>query len=160
MNDLELEGLQHGWIGEGWLDGGWIYVLMTASDYNRYKVGLTTKNPLLRYKKLRTGDPKLGLEVAYYIPNSLGSKLRTLENELHKALGPSISFFDEGPSEWFSGDPRDARTNLEICFEEWGFVVTDFFQPNEQKIVRFWEADLISFYGSGLPLDDSGEPIF
>ncbi|HHQ4522829.1 TPA: GIY-YIG nuclease family protein [Aeromonas veronii] len=160
MDDLELEGLQHGWNGEGWLDGGWIYVLMTASDYDRYKVGLTINNPLLRYKKLRTGDPRLGLEVAYYIPNSLGLTLRSLENKLHKVLGPSINFFDEVPSEWFSGEPRDAYTKLESCFEGWGFDVTDFFQPSEKKIVRFWEADLISFFGPGLPLDDSGEPIF
>ncbi len=160
MGDLELEGLQHGWTGEGWLDGGWIYVLMTASDYNRYKVGLTTNNPLLRYKTLRTGDPTLGFEVAYYIPNSLGVTLSSLESALHKELGPSINFFDDGPSEWFSGYPGCAFTKLEICFEEWGFVVTDDFQPSEQKIVRFWEADLISFYGPGLPLDDTGDLIF
>lgn len=145
---------------EGKVDGGWIYVLMTASDYNRYKVGLTIDNPLLRYKKLRTGDPTLGFEVAYYIPNSLGISLSSLENALHKELGPRVNFFDEVSSEWFYGNPRHAWQNLEMIFEEFGFEVTDWFQPGENKVVRFWEEALTAFYGSVLPLDELGDPIF
>lgn len=47
------------------MDGGWIYVLMTASDYSRYKVGFTKHDPMLRLRQLRTGDPKIGFEVAF-----------------------------------------------------------------------------------------------
>lgn len=47
------------------MNGGWIYVFMTASDYGRYKVGFTKRNPMLRLKQLRTGDPKIGFEVAF-----------------------------------------------------------------------------------------------
>lgn len=133
---------------------------MTASDYNRYKVGLTINNPLLRYKKLRTGDPTLGFEVAYYIPNSLGISLSSLESALHNNLGPCVNFFDEGASEWFYGNPRHVWKNLEIIFEEFGFEVTDYLQPGESKIVRFWEEALTSLFGPGLQFDESGEPIF
>ncbi|MDE9586054.1 GIY-YIG nuclease family protein [Citrobacter braakii] len=72
---------------------------MTASDYGRYKVGFTKRNPMLRLKQLRTGDPKIGFEVAFFIPDSLGIKLSALEAMLHEELGPAVEFWDEQKSE-------------------------------------------------------------
>ncbi|WP_407299873.1 GIY-YIG nuclease family protein [Raoultella planticola] len=140
------------------INGGWIYVFMTASDYSRYKVGFTERNPMLRLKQLRTGDPKIGFEVAFFIPNSLGIKLSKLEVMLHKELGHPIEFLDEKKSEWFKGKPTDVWLELQSLFTKLGYEVTDIYQKNQNKIVRFWEGDIISLYSSSKPINDNVPP--
>lgn len=127
------------------MEGGWIYVLMTSSDYQRFKVGLTINNPMLRVKQLRTGDPLIGLQVAYFIPYSLG-KLSEIETYIHSRLDGRMNFHGGGLSEWFKGEPQDAWALIDSIFHDIDCIVTDHFQPSEAKVVRFWESDLISFY--------------
>ncbi|MDX7710740.1 GIY-YIG nuclease family protein [Aeromonas caviae] len=139
------------------MEGGWIYVLMTSSDYNRYKVGLTKNNPMLRMNQLKTGDPLIGLDVAYFIPNTLG-KLSKVEAALHAHLGDPIEFHSGEASEWFFGDPQDAWRVLDTIFKLLGYEVTDYFDPDAQKVVRFWAADL-EFYFNPPKTDEYGFPL-
>lgn len=130
-------------------EGGWIYVLMSGTDINRFKVGKTINHPVERLKQLRTGDPTLALQVAYFVPTLLGISLGGLESAIHHELTESmgrISFYDETFSEWFNGDARDAWSELDMIFEEFEFTVTNYYQPDENKIVRFWGADLEAEY--------------
>lgn len=145
------------------LDGGWIYVFMSGSDYQRFKVGKTKNNPLVRLNQLRTGDPTLDFQVAYFIPSSLGWSLSQLESHIHEELEQGfcrINFYNEKRSEWFHGNSRHAWNELDIIFENLEVDVTDWFQPGESKVVRFWEESLRSLYGPGLPCDEDGFPIF
>lgn len=130
-------------------DGSWIYVLMSGTDINRFKVGKTIQHPVKRLKDLRTGDPTLALQVAYFVQSSLNIKLGILESAIHQQLAAGlgrICFYDEAESEWFHGDARDAWLQLDMIFEEFEFTVTDYYQPGETKIVRFWGADMETEY--------------
>lgn len=139
------------------MQGGWIYVLMTSSDYHRFKVGVTKNSPVLRVNQLKTGDPFIDLQVAYFIPALLG-RLAKIETFLHARLGRRIRFHNDGLSEWFRGEPQDAWMLVESILKEMGCTVTDYFQPGEEKVTRFWYGDLISFFelpsesDDGLPL--------
>lgn len=130
-------------------EGGWIYVLMSGTDINRFKVGKTINHPVERLKQLRTGDPTLALQVAYFVPALVGFQLRSLENAIHQQLAAAvgrISCYDDTISEWFHGDARNAWLELDMIFEEFNFTVTDYYQPNQNKIVRFWGADMEAEY--------------
>jgi hypothetical protein len=67
------------------LDGGWIYAMLSSSDYNRFKLGKTTLNPVSRWKGLRTADPTLGFLAAYFVPEALGT-LSAIETDIHNRL--------------------------------------------------------------------------
>lgn len=143
-------------------DGSWIYVLMSGTDINRFKVGKTIQHPVKRLKDLRTGDPTLALQVAYFVPASLNIKLGTLESAIHQQLTADsrrIFFYDDAESEWFHGDARDAWLQLGMIFEEFELTVTDFYQPGETKIVRFWGSDMETEYPRRFDLynSDNGE---
>ncbi|EPJ8558902.1 GIY-YIG nuclease family protein [Klebsiella pneumoniae] len=145
------------------LDGEWIYVFMSGSDTERFKVGKTKNNPLIRLNNLRTGDPTLDFRVAYFIPSSLNWRLYGLEKHIHDQLEkgfPRISFYNDKRSEWFMGDAIDIWREMDIIFENLEVDVTDYFDPEGTKVVRFWEENLKSIYGPGLPLDDDGFPVF
>lgn len=125
--------------------GGWVYVLMTPSDYNRFKVGRTKRNPMDRLEELRTSDPYLSLHVGFYIPPSLPGKLSRWEKHVHNFFESCrIGFIDESGevSEWFHGSPAQAAFEIECLFED----VTDCFDPNSTKIWRAYEEDIVSFY--------------
>jgi hypothetical protein len=140
------------------LDGGWIYVMMTSSNYNRFKVGRTNGNPLDRAKKLRTGDPGIDLQTAYFIP-ALHGKLSKIEAALHREFGQRISFHDETTSEWFYGNAKWACVLIEGLFEDWvGQPVTGMHMVCQDRICRAYAEDLISFYGPVPPLDVDGIP--
>ncbi|MDW7788765.1 GIY-YIG nuclease family protein [Morganella morganii] len=145
------------WINEG----SWIYVIMTGDNINRYKVGRTKNNPMLRVNQLRTGDPYLALQLAYFIPSSLTTKTSILEAAIHKQLESPISFYGEKKSEWFNGDARDVWNEIDFIFESLGCEVTDYYQPFESKVVRFWGGDLEDFYNwKPLEVDEEGFPNF
>lgn len=140
-------------------DGSWIYVLMSGTDINRFKVGKTTQHPVKRMKEIRNGDPTLALQVAYFVPALLNIKLGMLESSIHQQLAATvgrISFFDEAVSEWFHGDARNAWLELDMIFEEFGYTVTDLYQPGENKIVRFWGADMETEYPRRFDLYNGG----
>lgn len=122
---------------------------MSGTDIDRFKVGKTINHPVERLKQLRTGDPTLALQVAYFVPTLLDIPLGGLESAIHQQLAESkgrLSFYDETFSEWFNGDARDAWSELDMILEEFGFTVTDYYQPYEKKIVRFWGAALEAEY--------------
>ena len=129
------------------MNGGWIYIFMTSSDYNRFKVGRTKNNPMIRLKNLKTGDPNLGLLVAYFVPEYL-SLLPILEKEIHKQLGESLMFHNESFSEWFSGEASESWRKLEIIFSCIGLEVINYPTLDVTKVTRFWEADVICFYAT------------
>lgn len=133
--------------------GGWIYVMMTSTDYNRFKVGRTKGNPLDRAKTLRTGDPGVGLLAAYFVPASLG-KLSQLEAAIHRQLEQRIAFHDEANSEWFSGTANLACQWIEGMFQDWcGEPVTTMHMLGQSRICRAYENDLVAFYGPFPPLN-------
>lgn len=111
-------------------DLGWIYVLMTSSDINRVKIGKTINNPLLRLRDLKTGDPNLTLEVAYFIPPNFGLNLKEVEELIHNDLANLRIFFldDEDqknkPSEWFRLYCKKAEETVDNAFSYHGFKIT------------------------------------
>ena len=125
------------------LAGGWIYVLMTSSDYNRFKVGRTIGNPLDRAKRLRTGDPGIALEAAYFVPNSHG-KLSQMEAAVHREFPGRITFHDETISEWFPGSAQWACEWIESVFAD---SLSSMYMFGQDRICRAYEADLLDFYG-------------
>jgi T5orf172 domain len=134
-------------------NGGWIYVVMTSSDYERFKVGRTNGNPITRAKQLRTGDPKLGLLVAYFVPASRG-ELFKVEASIHQLLDQRILFHDETNSEWFLGDAQEASKWIEHFFEFWmGQPVASMDKLGQGHICRAYEEDLRLFYGPRSPLN-------
>lgn len=129
------------------LKGGWIYVMMTSSDYNRFKVGRTNGNPLDRAKKLRTGDPGIALLAAYFVPAS-HENLPQIEAAIHHEFGGRISFHDEGISEWFHGSARWACEWIESMFEGWYGPIASMHMFGQGRICRAYEDDLCTFYGT------------
>lgn len=135
------------------LAGGWIYVLMTSTDYNRFKVGRTKRNPLSRVKTLRCGDPGIDIEVAFFVPASHG-KLSRVEVDLHRQFGGRILFHDESESEWFTGNPKFATQAIEGIFIGWWEEdVTDMAMLGQGRICRAYEENLIDLYGPRVPLN-------
>lgn len=140
-------------------NGGWIYVVMTSSDYNRFKLGRTIGNPISRFKTLRTGDPRLGIEVAYFIPASFAEKLSRMEADLRRELGPRISFHDENGSEWHRGSAKDAAQLVECLLEGWSDQpIASIHLFGKNRICRAYEEDLATLYGPAPLLDDNGIP--
>ncbi|MDU6431631.1 MAG: GIY-YIG nuclease family protein [Pantoea sp.] len=142
-------------------DGSWIYVLMDGENINKFKVGKTTQHPVKRFKDIRSGNTTLAIQVAYFVPASLNIKLGELESAIHRQLAASVGricFYDETQSEWFNGDARDAWSELDMILEEFGYTVTDYYQPGETKIVRFWGSDMETEYPRKFDLfSDNGE---
>lgn len=137
--------------------GAWIYVIATSSAYERFKIGRTIRNPLDRAKQLRTGDPGLALEAAYFVP-SLYGQLSNLEAAVHAEFGQRIAFHDGSPSEWFVGTAKWACMWLEGVFDGWSIPVsTDLERMWTDVVVRAYEADLVALLGPGSmlsPFDD------
>lgn len=135
---------------DGDFKGGWIYIMMTAADLHRYKLGLTRNNPLEldgRHKKGRTFDPFLCLEVAYFVPTSFMA-LSTLEAYLKRICQRRIEFIDEdGFSEWFRGTVRDAQLWLESELQTmFGQDIADVSQFGQGRICRAYASDLIDLF--------------
>ncbi|MGI9273763.1 MAG: GIY-YIG nuclease family protein [Endozoicomonas sp.] len=131
----------------------WIYILMTPSDYNRVKIGMTKKNPLLRLRDLKTGDPYLALQAAYFIPANFGLCLRDIENLIHTQLEHlRIYFLDDEdqvkkPSEWFTMDCRNSVHIFNNAIHSGGYNVTN--DTSGQRAlgnntaIQYFESDLI-----------------
>lgn len=129
-------------------------MLMTSSNYGRYKIGRTRGNPLKRYKTLRTGDPGLFLEVAYFIPSTHG-KLSHVEAYIHAHLADvRWLFHDESESEWFRGDGQEHQ----IWIENWIQMATDsdihyYSYVHPEHVCRMYEADIERHYAPPAPLN-------
>lgn len=125
------------------LPGGWIYVLLTSQDYTRSKIGRTSGNPLVRFRKLRTSDPFLGLVVAYYIPNSFGSA-SSFEASIHAEFQDQrIYNHDEGKTEWFSIDYSQAETLIDGMLEDWCNQKVQYFSGHHpDKLCKLYESDI------------------
>ncbi|HCE4545017.1 TPA: GIY-YIG nuclease family protein [Vibrio parahaemolyticus] len=136
------------------VDGeGWIYILMTPSDYNRVKIGMTKRNPLLRLRDLKTGDPYLALQAAYFIPTNFGLRLLDIENLIHVQLEHlRIHFLDDEdqvkkPSEWFTMDCRDSVRIVNNAINAGGYKITNDTSGlnvlEDYTAIQYFEADLI-----------------
>lgn len=142
------------------LKGGWIYVMMTSSDYNRFKVGRTTGNPLGRFRALRTSDPTLGFVVAFFVPRTF-ARLSQVEAALHAEFENRIPFpDDEGVSEWFLGEPAWAHQWIESILEDWQeHPVRSMSFIGQGKICRAYEDDLRFFYRPTRLYPEDGLPM-
>ncbi len=127
------------------LVGGWIYVVMTSSDYNRFKIGRTRNNPLARLKTLRTGDPYVAVEAAYFVPASR-ERLSKLEAAIHREFGGRIRFHDESLSEWFPGSAKWACEWIECLFAGWWEEVASVYMLDQDRICKAYESDLEGIY--------------
>lgn len=109
---------------------GWIYIMMTPSDYNRVKIGITKNNPLLRLRDLKTGDPYLAIEAAYLIQNDTNFTTKVIESFIHSYFADvRIHFLDDEdrinvPSEWFTMDPQQSSYLVEEALKKMGFTIT------------------------------------
>lgn len=85
--------------------GGWLYVMMTAADYKRFKVGKSINDPLDRRATFRTADPYLALSGAFFIPAKMGdvSIIETYVKHYFMQQGLGIAHYSENASEWFKG---------------------------------------------------------
>lgn len=132
---------------DGDINGGWVYIMVTAADRGRYKLGLTRNIPLEpngRYKNGRTFDPSLSLQVAYFVPTSF-IPLSKLEAYLKRICERRIQFIDEdGPSEWFGGEAEHAQiwleSELQTLFDQ---DIADISQFGKGRICRAFASDMI-----------------
>jgi hypothetical protein len=138
--------------------GGWIYVLGTSADYQRFKIG-KSKNPLKRFKSLRTADPYLAIEAAYFIPTSRG-RLSAVETAIHHRFPGRIHFHDdEELGEWFTGTPKMACDWMEGLFAEWfGEDVASVYMLDQDRICKAYEEDIESIFGHKKKLGNDGLP--
>lgn len=86
-------------------NGAWLYVMMTAADYKRFKVGKSINDPLDRRGTFRTADPYLALQGAFFIPAQMGdiSTIEAYVKHNFRQRGLGIDHYSENPSEWFKG---------------------------------------------------------
>ena len=85
--------------------GAWLYVMMTAADYNRFKVGKSINDPLDRRGTFRTADPFLALQGAFFIPAQMVdiSTIEAYVKRNFRKRGLGIDHYTESTSEWFRG---------------------------------------------------------
>jgi hypothetical protein len=125
------------------LPGSWIYVLISSQDYTRCKIGRTGGNPLIRYRHLRTADPFLGLVVAYYIPNFVGS-VSSLEASIHNQFQDQrIDNHDEGKTEWFRIEYSQVEMLIDGMLENWCNQKVHYFSGlHPDKLCKLYESDI------------------
>ncbi|OAS90030.1 hypothetical protein A6I77_23295 [Achromobacter xylosoxidans] len=127
------------------VQGGWIYVLGTTADYQRFKIGKST-NPLKRFKDLRTADPYLAIEAAYFVPTSKG-RLSAVETAIHRQFPERIRFHDDEEGEWFSGTPKMACEWMECLFADWfGEDAASVYMLDQDRICKAYEEDLEAIF--------------
>jgi hypothetical protein len=133
------------------LPGGWIYILLSSADYTRSKIGKTIQNPLIRFRQLRTGDPCLGLLVAYYIPEHLGP-VSIFESSIHNELKDyRIKNHEESNSEWFRIDADQAEQQIDWMLEGW--CEQKLSSPTEiylEVLTKMYESDIQSLFEPNL----------
>lgn len=85
--------------------GAWLYVMMTAENYERFKVGKSINDPLDRRATFRTADPYLALAGAFFIPAQMGdiSTIEAYVKHNFRQSGLGIDHYSDKPSEWFKG---------------------------------------------------------
>ena len=126
--------------------GGWIYVLMSSSNYNKFKIGRSRRNPMDRIKDVRVGDQGIGLLTAYFVPSSVGA-LSRVEAAIHDQFGGRLAFHDESLSEWFEGSPDWACQWIEAVVEDWRQEpVASISSLGSGRICRAYESDLAGIY--------------
>lgn len=128
------------------LDGGWIYLFLSSSDYTRSKIGKSIA-PLRRFRQQRTGDPTLGLVVAYYIPRHVG-RHGDMESSLHHYFSDyRILTHEDTNSEWFKINPEEAQLQMECLLEEWcGQEIKSAGHMSPRNLTRFFESDLVGMF--------------
>jgi hypothetical protein len=131
---------------------GWIYLMMTPSDYNRVKIGKTKRNPRKRLSELKTGDPYLALNVAYFIPYSSGPNLKSIEDKIHDYFDSvRIHFLEDEDrvrvaSEWFSLEASKSEWNVDEAFRKLGFEITypsNNYRVKPYVVAKYYESDLV-----------------
>jgi hypothetical protein len=129
------------------LPGGWIYILLSSADYTRCKIGRTSKNPLVRYRQLRTGDPCLGLVVAYYIPEQFGPVER-FEASIHLDFREyRINNHEDSKSEWFRIRYSLAEQLIDCMLEDWcGQKIHYFGTVDFNKLSKMYESDIQALF--------------
>lgn len=127
--------------------GGWIYILLSSADYARSKIGKTRNNPLVRFRQLRTGDPCLGLVVAYYIPEDFGP-IGKYEAKIHLEFqGIRIDTHEESESEWFRIESWRAEEIIDGMLGRWcgqSIYYADTFNP--EKITKMYESAIQALF--------------
>lgn len=132
---------------------GWIYIMMTPSDYNRVKIGITKNNPLLRLRELKTGDPYLAVEAAYLIQYGTRFTTRDIEVYIHTYLDDVRIHFlaDEDrvnvPSEWFKVNSQESMLLVEEALKKMGFYITSSgcYLDNLTNVAsRYYESELVN----------------
>lgn len=146
-------------LSQGFPRGGWIYVIMTSDDYNTFKLGFTRDNPFIRFKKIRTSRPEAGIEVVYFVPDSV-ARFTQVEAALKREFADYVIRFHEewrsgksDRSEWFRYPAREAAQHIEYWLEDLqDKPVASSHMFGQEVICRFYEAELDTlFYGSLIP---------
>lgn len=141
--------------------GGWIYFIMTASDYDRVKIGKSRNVPMKRTSNLKTGDPNIALDYVYFVPDSVVD-YSILETLIHQELDDiRIQFMETGgKSEWFSGYISDLRILVDDLIEGHGYPLYRGIAPFDNVISAMSIDDLLDYLKPPLELDEDGFPIF
>lgn len=141
------------------LNGPGIYVLMTSSDYIRFRVGRTGGNPLNRERMLRVGDSFLAMAAAYFVPRHHG-QLSKIEQAMHDEFGGPILVHDESEAEWFIGTLTWACEWIEVVFEGSWSVISGAHTIGWERVSTAYDWDLMAPYGRGAaPLSVVGLPL-
>lgn len=141
--------------------GGWIYIIMTASDYDRVKIGKSRNAPMVRTNNLKTGDPNIALGYVYFVPDTVVD-FSILEKLIHQALDDTRVPFMEtgGKSEWFYGYISDVRILVDDIIEGFEYPLYRGISPFDNVISVMSIDDLLDYLKPPLQLDEDGFPIF
>ena len=140
--------------------------MTTSTDLGRTKIGMTKNDPMKRFATLRCGDPFLCLQVAFYLPLRCPLQAVDLEKMLHTFYSRCrIAFHNGGFSEWFGINSSYAESQcqefIENQFVDQGLHVYSFDSYaycEGSRILKAYESDLISFFGSPPVIDENGIP--
>jgi hypothetical protein len=131
---------------------GWIYIMMTPSDYNRVKIGMTIHNPRNRLRELKTGDPYLAINAAYFIPNKFGQNLKSIEDKIHTYFNNiRIHFLEDEDrvkvrSEWFSLEASESQWAVDDAFRSIGFEIgspSNNYEIKPNIVAKYYDSDLV-----------------
>lgn len=148
--------------------GSWVYLMTSSTGHGRTKIGMTKRNPILRFATLRCGDPFLCLHAAFYLPSSCSLQAFELERRLHTFYSHCrIEFLDGGLSEWFQVNcdyaERQCQDFIENQFVDEprhirSFTSDAYFEG--VHILKAYESDLTSFFGPPPVVDENGIPFW
>lgn len=122
----------------------WIYIGIDTQKEGRFKIGLTTNE--LNTRHTSSQNPDYTLLVGFKIKvGSSDSEIREIErsvlNEVAERYFPIYHYYSENKSEWFEGDPNEARDFVnDFLYENYSHkMLCGYCDIRQRGIIYGWE---------------------